>query len=239
MRIGIIGAMKEEIAAIKQILTAPHCHTIGHFQFHHGQIHDMEIILLQSGIGKVNAAMGTALLIQSYIPDCIINIGTAAGFHPQLDFGDIIISTEVRHHDVDVTTFSYEYGQVPEMPPYFKPAAELVKIAEQVGKRNSPQTRYRKGLIASGDAFLHDQDRVREIREKLPSLCAAEMEAAAVAQACYQLSTPFVIIRSISDIAGENARDNFQQNLHTASQRAANFTLAMLEEIIHEQQYSG
>lgn len=233
MKIGVIGAMEEEIALFRQSMTIIEQRNMGQFKFYIGKINNIEIILLQSGIGKANAAMGSALLIELYKPDCIMNIGTAAGFHPKLKFGDVVISSEVRYHDVDATSFTYEYGQVPNMPPLFTPAPHLVRLAEQAGeKRAKYGYKYYKGLIASGDSFLSDKKRVAYILNKLPGLYAAEMEAAAVAQACYQLKIPFIIIRAISDIAGETAKESFEKNLKSAAKHAADFTLKILEEVI-------
>ena len=112
IRIGIIGAMDEEVELLKSSLSNREDHEVAGYHLFTGQLHGKDIVLLKSGIGKVNAAIGTTLLLQLFEPDCIINTGSAGGFDPALNVGDIVISTEVRHHDVDVTAFGYEYGQV-------------------------------------------------------------------------------------------------------------------------------
>ncbi len=116
MKIGLIGAMEEEVEILKNKLENRQDKKIAESVFYLGDLDGHEIILLQSGIGKVNAAVGTTLMIHVFQPDYIINTGSAGGFDPRLSVGDVVIGSEVRHHDVDVTVFGYEYGQVPQMP---------------------------------------------------------------------------------------------------------------------------
>ncbi|WP_026676387.1 5'-methylthioadenosine/S-adenosylhomocysteine nucleosidase [Fictibacillus gelatini] len=230
MRIGIIGAMEEEVIILRDQLQNKEERQLAGCEFYAGQINGIDIVLLKSGIGKVNAAIGTTLLIQLYRPDYIINTGSAGGFHKELNVGDVVISTEVRHHDVDATIFGYEYGQVPQMPAYYKPDRLLIDIAKKSGEKVSG-IQVVKGLIASGDSFMSDHERVEFIRTKFNDLYAAEMEAAAIAQVCYQFNLPFVIIRSLSDIAGVDARLSYDQFLETASKHSAELVLLMIEEL--------
>lgn len=228
MKIGIIGAMAEEIEDLKLRMGNFKIEERAGFTFYSGTLYREEIVLLLSGIGKVNAAMGTTLLIERFNPDCIINTGSAGGFSKKLSIGDIVISTEVRHHDVDATVFGYEYGQVPQMPAAYIPNSVLIKMAEKaVQKLDDVGTS--KGLIATGDAFMHKDDHIHAVIEKLPSIIAAEMEAAAIAQCCHNFNLPFVIIRAISDIAGD--KDNqieFKDFLKVAAVNSA----VMVMEII-------
>src|SRR5690606_37118453 len=120
------------------------------------------------------------------------------------EVGDLVISENVVHHDVDVTAFDYDYGQVPQLPAYFKPDKKLASIAEKAAKKLS-DVKTVTGLIATGDSFMSDQERVQFVKAKFPEIKAAEMEAAAIAQVCYQYQTPFVIIRALSDIAGKDS----------------------------------
>jgi len=198
------------------------------FTFYSGKLFDEEIILLLSGIGKVNAAMGTTLMIERFKPDCIINTGSAGGFSEKLSIGDVVISTEVRHHDVDATVFGYEYGQVPRMPAAYIPNDILIGMAERAVE-SLDNVGTSKGLIATGDSFMHKDEHIHAVREKLPAIMAAEMEAAAIAQCCHNFELPFVIIRAISDIAGD--KDNqieFQDFLKIAAVNSA----VMVMEII-------
>jgi adenosylhomocysteine nucleosidase len=230
MRIGIIGAMEEEVVLLREQLSHLQEQKLAGCEFYLGKLHEQEVVLLKSGIGKVNAAIGTTLMIQLYKPDVILNTGSAGGFHKELNVGDIVISTEVRHHDVDATVFGYEYGQVPQMPASYTPDEKLIEAAERAGALLE-NLQVVKGLIASGDSFMSDHSRVEEIRTKFPKLFAAEMEAAAIAQTCYQFGLPFVIIRSLSDIAGKDARMSYDQFLKTASQHSADLVLKIVEEL--------
>jgi adenosylhomocysteine nucleosidase len=230
MRIGIIGAMDEEVDLLRSKMADIEEINLAGSEFYNGKIDNQEVVLLKSGIGKVNAAMGTALLIEKFHPDVIINTGSAGGFHKELNVGDVVISTEVRHHDVDVTIFGYEYGQVPRMPAYFSPDDNLVSVAEKSAEKIN-EIQVVKGLIASGDSFMNDPERVELIRSKMPDLYAAEMEAAAIAQVAHQFEVPFVIIRSLSDIAGKDSNVSFDQFLETAAKNSAELILLMLEEL--------
>lgn len=232
MKIGIIGAMEEEVIILRDKLSQRQDKKLAGCEFYTGQIDGLDIILLKSGIGKVNAAIGTTLMIEMFKPDCIINTGSAGGFHKDLNVGDVVISTEVRHHDVDATIFGYEYGQVPQMPAFYVPDTNLVSIAVRSAKKVSG-IQVAQGLIASGDSFMSDHERVEFIRTKLSGLYAAEMEAAAIAQVAYQFEVPFVIIRSLSDIAGKDARLSYDQFLETASKHSAELILLMIEELKH------
>ncbi len=229
MRIAIIGAMDEEVNILKEKIENINTDIIAGCEFHTGRIENRDIVLLKSGIGKVNAAMATTLLIQLYQPDYIINTGSAGGFHSELKVGDIVISEELRYHDVDATVFGYEYGQVPGMVASYLPDNNLIEIAERAAKKIDIHVA--KGLITSGDSFLSDGDRVNEIKKLFPSLYAAEMEATAIAQVSSQFKTPFVIIRSLSDIAGGDAKMSYDQFLEMASVNSAHLVLLMLKEM--------
>ncbi len=230
IRIGIIGAMDEEVELLKQTLENREDYEIAGYHLFHGTLHGKDVVLLKSGIGKVNAAIGTTLLLELYKPDCVINTGSAGGFDPALEVGDIVISTEVRHHDVDVTIFNYEPGQVPGSPAAFLPDMLLADVAERCIQRMDGMHTSR-GLIATGDAFMNDPERVARTRATFPQMKAVEMEAAAIAQTCYQFATPFIIIRALSDIAGKESHLSFDQFLATAAKHSAEMVMAMVDEI--------
>lgn len=116
MKLAVIGAMEEEVTILRSKLKDAKQEMIAHCEFTTGDYEGIEVILLKSGIGKVNAAISTTLLLDRFKPDYVINTGSAGGFHHTLNVGDVVISTDVRHHDVDVTAFDYEYGQVPGLP---------------------------------------------------------------------------------------------------------------------------
>ncbi|GGH89027.1 adenosylhomocysteine nucleosidase [Pullulanibacillus pueri] len=230
MKIGIIGAMDEEVALLKSSIKGIEEHEKAGCLFYSGELKGHQVIVLKSGIGKVNAAMATTLLINAFEPEVIINTGSAGGFNEQLNVGDIVISTEIVHHDVDVTAFDYAYGQVPGMPATFKADKHLREVAVNSAK-NMIDARVVEGLIATGDSFMSDLDRVKVIKQIFPELQCGEMEAAAIAQVSYQFHVPFVIIRSLSDIAGKDASVSFDEFLETAATNSGKLILSMLEEL--------
>jgi adenosylhomocysteine nucleosidase len=230
VRIAIIGAMEEEVALLRENITNPHTETIAGCEYTSGTMKGKEVILLRSGIGKVNAAMSTAVLLQHFKPDAIINTGSAGGFDPSLNVGDVVISTEVRHHDVDVTAFGYEYGQVPQLPAAFT-ADERLMTAAVESVRELGDAQVVSGLIATGDSFMNDPVRVEAIRDKFTGLQAVEMEAAAIAQVAHQFNVPFVIIRSLSDIAGKESDVSFEQYLEKAALHSAKMVMNIVESV--------
>lgn len=229
-QIGIIGAMEPEVALLRQQINNVSCTELGGYSFYSGELAGVQVVLVQSGIGKVASALATALLIQHFKPTAVINTGSAGGFDPELNVGDIVISTEVRHHDVDVTAFGYEMGQVPQMPPAFAAHPELISAAEQsiqaLGFCNT-----KKGLIATGDSFICDPARITIIRQQFPTMLAVEMEGAAIAQVCHMLKTPFVVIRSLSDIAGKESPQSFEAYLEVASKNSSAMVLELLQRL--------
>ncbi|CAN7311810.1 5'-methylthioadenosine/S-adenosylhomocysteine nucleosidase [Rossellomorea sp. LjRoot5] len=230
MKIAIIGAMEEEVALLRENISNPTMETIAGCEYTSGTMNDKEVILLRSGIGKVNAAMSTAVLLQHFKPDCIINTGSAGGFDPSLNVGDVVISTEVRHHDVDVTAFGYEYGQVPQLPAAFTADEKLKQTAiDSVKELGGAQVV--SGLIATGDSFMNDPVRVDAIRDKFMDLQAVEMEAAAIAQVAHQFNVPFVIIRSLSDIAGKESDVSFEQYLEKAALHSAKMVMNIVKSV--------
>ncbi|MDC7218456.1 MAG: 5'-methylthioadenosine/adenosylhomocysteine nucleosidase [Spirochaetales bacterium] len=218
--IGIIGAMEEEIRLLKDIFTCREQFEEGGVVFHLGETDRYRVVLMQCGIGKVNAAIGTTLLISRYNPLCIINTGSAGALDRELNQGDVIISSHVVHHDVDVTPFGYVMGQVPQLPETFIPEEKLVEVASRAAEEQA-HLNVKKGAIASGDQFVSDLDRVDRIRKEFPEAVAAEMEAAAIGQTCHQFGKPFVIIRSISDRADSDAALSFEEFLETAAVNSA------------------
>lgn len=230
MKIAVIGAMEEEVELLRATLENAATETIANSEYTQGTYKGKDVILLKSGIGKVNAAMSTTILLEKYQPDFVINTGSAGGYDENLDVGAIVISDEVRHHDVDATIFGYEMGQVPQMPAGFKADTRLMDIAEQavaeVGEHQSAT-----GLITTGDSFMNDPVRVETVRGYFPTMKAVEMEAAAVAQVCYQFATPFVVIRALSDIAGKQSNISFDEFLPIAAKHSTQIVLKAIEKL--------
>lgn len=226
-RIAIIGAMPQEVARlIEQLDGHQELHVAG-ATFYSGQMNGVDVVVLQSGIGKVNVAVSTAILMERFKPDCIINTGSAGGFGEHLQIGDVVISSEVRHHDVDVTAFGYEMGQVPGMPAAYAPDDRLVAAA-RTSIESLGELRVFEGLICTGDSFMSDPARVDSVRAQFPSMMAVEMEAAAIAQACHLYGCPFVIIRALSDIAGQHSELSFDQFIEQAGEHSARMVMAMV-----------
>ncbi|GAA0442797.1 5'-methylthioadenosine/S-adenosylhomocysteine nucleosidase [Lentibacillus halophilus] len=229
MTVGIIGAMDEEINAVRENMTNTTEETVAGCLLIHGKLFGHDAVLLKSGIGKVNAAMAATVMFERFRPSRVINTGSAGGFTKELDVGDVVISTSIVHHDVDATAFAYTYGQVPGMPSMYTANYELVEKAEQAIQQLG--LTWKKGLIATGDSFMDNADRIAFVRERFPDLLAAEMEAAAIAQVSYQYQTPFVVIRALSDVAGKQSSVSFDAFLETAAENAASLIMAMTESL--------
>ncbi|WP_404996068.1 5'-methylthioadenosine/S-adenosylhomocysteine nucleosidase [Caldifermentibacillus hisashii] len=230
MKIAVIGAMEEEVIILRNQLENKKTEIIANSEFSSGTYGGKDVVLLKSGIGKVNAAMSTTILIERYHPDLIINTGSAGGLNPDLNVGDLVISDDVCHHDVDATVFGYAYGQVPQMPAAYQADERLIQVAEEAA-RSLEGIQVKKGRIASGDSFMSDPDRVQMVAEKFPGLQAVEMEAAAIAQVAYQYGLPFVIIRALSDIAGKESDLSFEQFLQTAALNSANLVIEIIRKL--------
>lgn len=230
MTIAIIGAMEPEVAILKSKLKNIKELTIAEFVFYSGQIENKDVVLVQSGIGKVASTIATTLIIDKFQPEYVINTGSAGGFDPELKVGDIAVGDEVVHHDVDVTAFNYEFGQVPGMPATFKANAKLIDIAQQCISHLTDVTS-KVGLIATGDSFMCDPERIEATRKQFPSMLAVEMEGAAIAQTCHQLNTPFLVIRSLSDIAGKESPMSFDAYLEVASKNSSKLVLDLISRI--------
>jgi adenosylhomocysteine nucleosidase len=206
--IGIIGAMEEEVALLRSAMNDRKVETAGVFEFIAGTLEGKDTVLLRCGIGKVNAAVGCVLLIRGYKPDLVINTGSAGGIDPSLSFGDVIISDGLLYHDVDVTAFDYAPGQLPGQPPIFPVPGDLIREAEKAvdelkGEGVLPGgLNHVRGIIASGDVFMHQPERIEKVRKTFPRVRAVEMEGAAIAQTCALFKVPAIIIRALSDIAG-------------------------------------
>ena len=233
MKAGIIGAMEQEVAILKAQLSDPVSTERGGYTFHQGQLNGTNVIIVQSGIGKVAAALATAFLIAEFAPDYVVNTGSAGGFDQSLKVGDIVISSEVRYHDVDVTAFGYEIGQLPNNPAAYIPHPRLVKAAK-IGIEALEGIHTLVGLITTGDTFMTKDDDISKARTNFPTMAAVEMEGAAIAQTCHQLATPFVIIRSMSDIAGKESPTSFDTYLEAASLNSSQLVVNMLENLKDE-----
>lgn len=228
MKIGIIGAMEIEVKLLREELKNRKDITIHNFTFHEGKIGNHQVIILLSGIGKVSASVGTSLLINHFEPDFIINTGTAGGLK-NTQIYDLIVASQVRHHDVDVTAFGYEIGQQAQMPPAFFPDEKWLKFLTKHFETN--KIPFRIGLVVSGDAFISCAERRNWIENHFPDALAVEMEAAAIAQTCYLMKTPFLLLRAISDNAGEGNTISYDTFVENAGKFSAQMNLRFIENI--------
>ncbi|MCY4328655.1 MAG: 5'-methylthioadenosine/adenosylhomocysteine nucleosidase [Endozoicomonadaceae bacterium] len=228
--VAIIAAMEEEITPLKGLLKDLEITVIAGFKYYTGYFSDKKIILLRSGIGKVNSTISTTLLLEKFKPDYVLNTGSAGAVDLSLKIGDLVISNKVCHHDVDITSFGYEKGQIPGLPTFFLPGNSLVKLAkEQLAIL--ADTSYHFGLIVSGDRFVCTRDDVKKLKQIFPAVMACEMEAASVAQVCHIFNIPFLIIRAISDIPGENNAIDFKIFLQQAVKNYTDFLPKILYKI--------
>jgi adenosylhomocysteine nucleosidase len=197
------------------------------FEFYTGDLEGKPVALLRCGIGKVNAAVGCTLLLLRYKPDFVVNTGSAGGIDQRLTFGDAIISEGLLYHDVDVTAFNYAPGQVPGMPAVYPVPEDLIKRAESAvdalkAEGALPNSfNHIRGLIGSGDVFMHDPARVAQLRALFPRVKAVEMEGAAIAQTCFLFRTPALFIRALSDVAGVESPVTSEQFLPIAAKHSA------------------
>ncbi|MCL2600606.1 MAG: 5'-methylthioadenosine/S-adenosylhomocysteine nucleosidase, partial [Treponema sp.] len=188
--IGIIGAMEKEVDLLRGSMEGAGVSKFGAFEFCTGKLAGKDVTLLQCGIGKVNAAVGCSILIHVFKPELVINTGSAGGIASGLRFGDVIISTGLLYHDVDVTAFNYAPGQLPGQPQIFPVGEDLIAGAEKaLDELKTEGTLPRdlnhcRGVIGSGDTFMHRPDEIAKVRNLFPDLAAVEMEGAAIAHCC-------------------------------------------------------
>lgn len=215
MKLGIICAMEEELRTLVENLDQASKITRHGYVFHTGSIGRHEVVLVQSGIGKVMSAMAVTLLVEVFSVDGIINTGSAGAVNHELKIGDVVVADRLAYHDVDVTAFGYAFGQMAQQPLYFESSkyfvSELKKVIE------NPVV----GLITSSDSFISSDSRIAEIKNHFPDVLAVEMEGASIAQAATALKKPFVIIRAMSDTASHDANVKFDEFIIEAGRKSA------------------
>lgn len=223
--------MPEEIGALLDSLEGAADHMVGGFRLHTGSLDGVPVLLAQCGVGKVNAA-AVAQLLALQRARCLIFTGVAGALDPSLVVGDIVVATEAGQHDVDVTPLGYERGMVPGEPLFWAADPALVDLTISVAAGLS-DARVVRGRVLSGDQFIADPERTRELRVRFDASCV-EMEGAAVAQVCHRAGLPFVIIRSISDSADHDAQVSFREFTELAAGRAKQLVRALLRKLARE-----
>lgn len=214
MRTAIIAAMEEEIQYLRQHITNYEMYEFQGYEYHIGEINNHKVVVARSGIGKVNAALSTSLLLDHFKVTEVINTGSAGAIDSKFNVGDIILAKDCVFHDVDATHFDYAYGQVPKMPARYDSNVDLLEDFQKIlNNMNIPAI---IGTIGTGDSFITDKVKFNQILELIPDISAVEMEAAAITQVCYQYQVPFIVVRSISDIVGANSNMEFYEYLDMA-----------------------
>ena len=198
-------------------------------EFFEGELKGHPVVVVKSGIGKVNAAVCTQILVDDFKVDAVINTGIAGSLNPEINIGDIVISTDVVHHDMDAVNFGYEPGQIPQMDVFsFQADPQLAKQAEEVCGRVNPEIRVFRGRIVSGDQFVADKQVKERIVNTFHGFCT-EMEGAAIAQAAYLNGIPFVILRAISDKADDSASMDYPTFEKKAAEHCVNLVEGMMD----------
>ena len=211
MVIGIIGAMEEEVAALKEAMEIEAVHEQASMVFCKGKLCGKDVVLVRSGIGKVNAGICAQILVDKFNVDMLINTGIAGSLNPAIDIGDMVISADAVHHDMDATIFGDAIGQVPRMDVRFFPAdMTLVEKAKAANEKANPDIKTFVGRVASGDQFISSQEVKEKIVENFGAYCT-EMEGAGIAHAAYLNKVSYVIIRAISDKADNSATMDYPE----------------------------
>ena len=226
--IGIIGAMEEEVALLKEMAEIRKTSTVSGMEFIEGTIGKKNVVIVQCGVGKVNAAVCAEALITRFNASCLINTGCAGSLDNRLDIHDFVVSTDVVEHDVDASGIGFPRGEIPYTGRSAYPADEtLQKKALKAIREAEPDVTVYSGRICSGDQFIYLQEQRDDIFSAFGALCS-EMEGAAIGHVCYLNETPYVIVRAISDKADGSEVVEFSEFEKEASERCAAVTAYMV-----------
>jgi len=223
-KLGIIGAMTVEVALLKENMENMAVSTHAGMEFCEGKLNGLDAVVVQCGVGKVNAAMCAQILCSVFGVTHLVNTGIAGSLNAQLDIGDLVVSRDAMYHDFDCVHFGYELGKVPGMDVVAFPADEtMVELAFAAAEAVNPG-HTRLGRVASGDLFVASREAKEAIIAKTQAWCT-EMEGAAIAQTAYRNRVPFVILRAISDKADDSAEMDYPTFEAVAAQRCANVAM--------------
>lgn len=229
--LGIIGAMDEEVAKIKEQMEDVETKQIASMEFLKGTVKGHPVVVVRSGIGKVNAAMCTQILADIYHVDAVINTGIAGSLNADINIGDIVLSTDALEHDMDAVAFGYPVGQIPRMDTLsFKADEQLRKTAKEICEKVNPDVTVFEGRVVSGDQFISDKQKKEWLIENFAGYCT-EMEGAAIAHAAYLNDIPFLVIRAISDKADDSASVDYPAFEAKAIEHSVRLLLALCEEL--------
>ena len=226
MKLGIIGAMELEVETLLEKMENKIATTHAGSTFYEGKLSGLDVVVVQCGIGKVNAALCVQILCDCYQVTAVVNTGIAGSLCADLDIGDLVISRDAMYHDFDCVHFGYPMGKVPGMDVVAFPADEaMANLAYAAAEAVNPGHTQR-GRVASGDKFVAEQAVKDNIIEITGALCT-EMEGAAIAQTAYRNQVPFVIIRAISDKADNSAEMDYPTFERIAAHRCAAVTMTL------------
>ena len=226
-RIGIIGAMDEELQTLKNAAVDLRTVRRAGMEFNEGLLGKTEVVIVKSGMGKVNAGICTQILIGDFHVTAVINTGVAGSLDKALGIGDLVISTDVVQHDFDVSPIGYRRGEIPDSGMVAFPAdGELRVLAAAAVRKTAPEVKAVEGRVCSGDQFISSDAQKEAITSLFGGKCC-EMEGGAIAQVCFLNRVPFVVIRAISDSADEESGVSFEAFLETAARRCAAVVLEM------------
>lgn len=229
-RTGIIGAMEEEIALLKEKMEIEVIVKKASMEFYQGTLNGREIVVVRSGIGKVNAGLCAQILVDVFNVSRLINTGIAGSLKAEINIGDIVISSDALHHDMDARNFGYARGEIPRMNTISFPAdPELISIAKTACEKVNPEIGVFVGRIVTGDQFIAERSVKDEIASWTEGYCT-EMEGAAIAQAAYLNHVPFVIVRAISDKADDSATMDYP----TFERQAIEHSVKLVEEFVEQ-----
>lgn len=233
MRIAIITAMEEEMAPFRSQSQITARTQVGKVILEEAIYQGQSLILVESGIGKVNAAMAATLVIERYKPDVIINSGSSGAFAAGLDIGDVIVATQYVYGDVDATCFGYEPGQVPQMPAKYDLDAAWLNVARRAAAAADLPYSLDFGLVLTLDSFMSESERVEGVKSIFPLVKVSDMEGLAIVQSAAQYGIPVLSVKAVSDIAGHGdvTANSFDDNLDVAADHAAHFTKLLVEQM--------
>ncbi len=228
-RIGVIGAMHLECEFMRAQLQDSQADKYLDIKINRGTWAGHEVCLLESGIGKVNATLAAEWLAREFRPDLVINTGSAGGIIAGCQVGDFVFADRVCHHDIDVSPIGFEFGELPRLPVYYQVNKQLLALLDQVA--DALHDPHHIGLIATGESFIYRNEQVAQIKSRFDGVIACEMEAAAVAQVCYLHQLDFLILRNLSDVAGQDAQLNFNQYIEQAGRKSTELVLKLIKQL--------
>lgn len=226
--LGIIGAMDEEVAKLKEHMTDVEVTTKASMDFYKGKLNDKEVVVVRSGIGKVNAAICTQILVDDFHISAVINTGIAGSLRAEINIGDIVLSTDALEHDMEATAFGYPVGQIPRMDTLaFEADKKLIELAKECCAKVNPDIQTFTGRVVSGDQFIANKEKKEWLIENFAGYCT-EMEGAAIAHCAYLNNIPFLVIRAISDKADDSAEMDYPTFEALAIERSVKLMLEMV-----------